>query len=166
MSVEERLSLMESKIDRLIAEADLNRWMSDYCYLSDDHDWDAFGALFTSDAEWELPVIGTVSGMDKVLNLLRGMKDKVPFCLHRVANPRIDVDGDRASARWYYFCPLESKKIWFEGAGWLFGKYTGRFVQTSDGWRCNYWREDNDICAEYHAGWGEVRDLSQRRERN
>jgi ketosteroid isomerase-like protein len=75
-----------------------------YCWCFDDADLDGLMALFTEDAICELGPFGTWRGLAEIrAGYERQMRlSGVPGGrLHVVTNPIVEVDGDRATGRWY-----------------------------------------------------------------
>ncbi len=47
-------------------------------------------------------------------------------------NPLIEVDGDRATGRWYIFEPVSFVE---GGPGWLAGRYEDQYVRVNGQWK-------------------------------
>lgn len=76
----------------------------DYCWHYDEGATDELALLFTEDAVCELGAFGTFRGRDEIRQGYAGIMAAtgIPGTRrHLPANPRIDVEGDRARARWY-----------------------------------------------------------------
>lgn len=72
--------------------------LSDYCWFVDRVDVDAILELFTGDAEFDLGFGRTFTGRDELRRLYERL-DVYTGTSHHITNPRIDVDGDSATAR-------------------------------------------------------------------
>ncbi|HVX21719.1 MAG TPA: nuclear transport factor 2 family protein [Acidimicrobiales bacterium] len=61
-------------------------------------------SLFVEDATWDGgPQLGVATGREAIAGVLRN--PSVAFARHYFVKPQIQVDGDRASARWDVFSP-------------------------------------------------------------
>lgn len=74
-------------------------------------------SLFTHDAVWDGgPGLGGVTGRDAIADRLR--RPTLSFARHLFANPRIEVDGDRARGRWDLLSPCrrpDGRSFWMYG---------------------------------------------------
>lgn len=61
----------------------------------------AAGALFAEDGTWHVPGMDVQHGPDAVAAQLQGLLDGMTSLVQLVHSGTVDVDGDRASARWY-----------------------------------------------------------------
>jgi SnoaL-like domain len=92
---------------------------------------DDVAALFTDDGEWDGgPGLGLAVGRSAIAARLR--QPTLTFSRHFFMNPRIDVDGDTASARWdllspcrradgtsYWMCGYEDDQYRCVDGNWL-----------------------------------------------
>ena len=63
------------------------------------------------------------------------------WCHHRVMNEVIDIDGDTATARWYFECPgnfLEGNPFGLVGSWVVAGRYVEDYVREDGVWK---WRK-------------------------
>ena len=73
-------------------------------------------ALFTENAVWDAGALGVCTGRDAIR--ARMAEPTLHFSRHYFVNPRIDVDGDRARARWELLAPCTSRDdepMWMAG---------------------------------------------------
>lgn len=90
------------------------------------------GALFTSDGEWVVSGWGEHRGRDEIVAFLAGLLDRWDVFLHLVHSGRVDLDGDRATGRWYIseFGRLkDGTEVKFAGV------YRDDYVRGDSGWR-------------------------------
>jgi hypothetical protein len=92
---------------------------------------DSVAVLFTPDGVWDGgPGLGTATGRQAIAGRLRD--PTLTFSRHFFMNPRIDVDGDRAKARWdllspcrradgtsYWMCGYEDDEYALVEGAWL-----------------------------------------------
>ncbi len=91
---------IERELQRLKDVEAIIRLRSLYCYYADLKDCDNWANLFTEDGVFETDVFGIYKGRETIRAL-----QHLPFAVHYVMNPIIDVDGDRASGKWLLFEP-------------------------------------------------------------
>ncbi|MCR9093519.1 MAG: nuclear transport factor 2 family protein [bacterium] len=95
------------------------------------HDPDAVVALFVPDGVWDSGDYGGGEGHDGIRAFMATGEAIMPFAFHHITNPRIEVDGDRATARWHALLAVT-----LEGRAELqTGIYDDVCVRTPDGWR-------------------------------
>jgi ketosteroid isomerase-like protein len=95
------------------------------------HDADAIADCLTEDVHWSSPEIGTFT-REGVRELMRGYRRDMPFAIHILSNPVLEVDGDTAKGRWH----LQWQGTDKDGNElWLAGVYDDTFVRTDKGWK-------------------------------
>src|SRR5690242_6463162 len=88
---------------------------------------EAVAALFAEDGSW-----GGVHGQTGIRSLFEGFRASLPFSMHLVVAPEIEVDGDTAHGRWAaLICLVEADG----SAIFAVGVYEDRFVRTAHSWR-------------------------------
>ncbi len=148
--------------------ADLLRWLVDveaikqlkhtYCGHCDaGYDADRLAALFTEDAIWDGGPIGTHRGREAIRTFFQGSSKRVPFALHMVMNPVIQVVADSATGSWYLWQPLVYALQEGEEAYWLSGRYDDRYRRTAEGWKFSQVTLTLKILAPYSKGFGQTR---------
>lgn len=129
LSIEERLRRLEDR------EAIWGLFM-EYKQHLDQRDLAAYSQLFTQDAVW-IGNLGEATGPAEIEALLLETleiwdhdKDR---CYHLVANPVIELDGDRATSEstWVYI----TRGFNDEPVMALVGHYIDVLTRTSEGWR-------------------------------
>lgn len=144
------------------------RWLADveqikqlkhrYCgYCDAGYDADRLAPLFTADAVWDGGPIGCYDGREAIRTFFRGSSKRVPFALHMVMNPVIDVDGDTATGNWYLWQPLVYALPQGEQAWWLSARYDDRYRREADGWKFERVTLSLKVLAPYDKGFGAAR---------
>ena len=95
------------------------------------HDADAVLELFIPDGVWDSGAFGGGQGHEGIRTYMLTGAAIMPFAFHHISNPRIDVDGDRATARWHALLAVLAE----EDAKLHVGVYDDVMVRTPDGWR-------------------------------
>ncbi len=131
---------------------------SRYMYALDWYDADVYAGLFTEDAVLEWPE-GYCQGREAIHKACVGIgiyfgklsaahtRTKPSHMRHFVTNPVIDVQGDRARARAYFFdLDNDNKPRWPYVAA--YGYYEDALVRTAEGWRFTHRKIFNEITGE------------------
>jgi len=79
----------------------------------------------------------------------------VSFCMHMVHNPIIEVDGDRATGRWYYEAPTTDTTT--GRAQWMAGTYFEEYVRENGEWKFASIRTKWKYISPYDEGWAKNR---------
>jgi uncharacterized protein (TIGR02246 family) len=111
---------------------------------------DDLRAVFVPDGLWTVTGWGEHRGADAIVAFLRGLLDRWSVIFHAVHSGRVDLDGARATGRWYIseFGRLrDGNEVRYAGVyhddyvrtddGWRFARrrYDGMFARTADGLR-------------------------------
>ena len=146
----------------------LVRWLADverikqlkhtYCALCDDHyNADGLAALFTEDAVWDGGPMGVQRGRAAIRSFFEGSSKRVPFALHMVTNPIIEVEGDTATGSWYLWQPMVYALPEGEQAYWMSVRYDDRYRREPQGWRFEYVRITLKVLSPYDQGFAKAR---------
>jgi len=79
----------------------------------------------------------------------------VSFCMHMVHNPIIEVDGDRATGKWYYEAPTTDTTT--NRAQWMAGTYEEEYVRQGGEWKFASIRTKWNYISPYDQGWAKDR---------
>ena len=116
----------------------------------------AVADLFSDDATWDgRPSTGFAEGRAQIIELFKTF-GAVPFIVHYVTNPIIDVDGDTATGHWH---ALVTMTVPGDQALWSLGLYIDEFVRTATGWKFQSLRFESAANSPYELGWGKQRML-------
>ena len=64
----------------------------------DDYNPDKLASLFAEDAVWDGSILGYAEGRDGIREYFAAASGLVPFAVHQVSNPLIEIDSDRCRA--------------------------------------------------------------------
>ncbi len=124
-----------------------------YCEICDDnHNPDLITTLFTEDGIWEGRGIGKAEGHAAIRELFTKFQTMMSYSQHMVMNPIIEVDGDRATGRWYFLGPFTFR----EGnqAKWQAARYREDYVKVNGEWKIRHLRvKGPGMSADYEKGW-------------
>lgn len=127
---------IEARLQRLEDREQIWRLFMDYRRHLDRRDFAAYSRLFTDDGEW-LGGLGRAQGPAAIEALLERTLEVYPDdstrTYHLVANPEIDVDGDRATAEstWCFLTRDDSDRPVLS----LVGHYRDVLVRDGSGWK-------------------------------
>lgn len=123
-----------------------------YCaYCDNNYDADGIAALFTEDAVWDGGSFGKHEGREAIRTFFRGAPKLLTFAIHQVMNPLIEVQGERATGRWYLFQPCTLA----EGnqAAWLAARYEEEYVKVNGEWQFTQLKVFSSFMTPYEQGW-------------
>ncbi len=151
-SLEERIQILEDI-------ESIKKLKASYCYWADAGtagDASAMERLvdhFTDDEPWaDFGAFGLHKGKEAVGAFY---KEVVPSTLsysaHMVANPVIEVAGDRAKGRWYVDVPCTLRGA--ERALWLQAKYDEEYVREGGKWKWQSITAKFDFISPFDEGW-------------
>lgn len=125
-----------------------------YCEICDDnHDPERIISVFSQDAIWEGRGIGRAEGHAEIQQLFRGFQQAISFSQHMVMNPVIEVNGEHATGRWYFFGPFTMRDG--NRAVWQAARYNEQYVKDAAGaWKISHLKIAGPrMSADYEKGW-------------
>lgn len=145
---------VEDRVELLADREAIKELRAAYCYRIDDRDWDGFTELFTPDAHLDFGPIGVYDGTAEIRDFAEHVVGaRQPFLSHMIHNPRLDIDGDTATGRWYFEVPC----TFDDGeAGWIQGRYRDEYARREVGWRFAAVTARFNYIARYDEGWGDI----------
>lgn len=138
----------------LLAERAIRKVKHAYLAASDRFDLDAVLATMTDDVVWDGgAALGRHQGKEAVGGLVKFVGGITRFTAHLVTNEMIEVNGDRATGKWWMIVPstveIEGQKI----AQWLFAYSETSFVQQNGNWLISEIKLDPRAMGPHSAGW-------------
>jgi ketosteroid isomerase-like protein len=152
MSLEE----LERRIKALEDVEEIKRLKRRYCaYCDDNYDADALAGLFTEDAVWDGGIRGKSVGREEIRRFFKDAPQRLPFAIHMVLNPIIEVDGDRAEGTWYLFQPC----TFADGnrAMWGAARYDEVYVRVDGEWKFQSLKLTSRFWTPFDEGWVKTR---------
>jgi hypothetical protein len=124
-----------------------------YALLCDTgYDPDALTSLFTDDGVWDGGDIwGRYEGTEALWTFFEGASTMLPFAMHFMVNPIIDVNGDEATGHWHL---LQACTYAATGdAVWGGGRYFETYAKLQGHWKFRYVRLDSSFWTPFTDGW-------------
>lgn len=144
-AVEKRLRAMEDieEIKHLKAR---------YCaYCDDNYSIEGLASLFTEDAIWDGGMLGRAEGVQQIKDFFVNAQKRLPFAVHMVLNPVIEVNGDTGKGTWY----LLQACTYSEGnrAVWGSGRYDEEYVKVDGQWKFKNLNLASNFWTPFDEGW-------------
>ena len=144
---------LEARITRIEDIESIKQLKARYCEVcDDDHNSDEIIKLFTSDGIWEGDGIGRAQGSAEIKALFETFKKAISFSQHMVQNPIIEVTGEKATARWYFFGTFKYYRG--EQARWQAARYHEIYQKIADRWHIKHLKIAEPVMSvKYETGW-------------
>lgn len=127
---------LAATVRRLADVDEIHRLKARYCAAcDDDHDGDAAAALFVPGGTWSTTLGDTFCADPDQLRAHFGQiraSGRIRASTHMVTNPLVDVDGDRATARWSFTMQYTGSD---DSRYRILGFYDDAMERTAEGWR-------------------------------
>ena len=95
-----------ARLERIESHQEITRLKHTYWHYNDvGLLGDSIAPLFTEDGIWSNKELGHYEGREEIREFFNGASSGLPFCAHVGMNEIIDLDGDRATARWRCLLP-------------------------------------------------------------
>lgn len=125
----------DAELHNLLDEARIARLLMRYADALDARDWAALDAVFAADASARYQGIGDFHGRDAIVAVVRDALAACGPTQHLLGNIRIEVDGDRASARCYLQAIHAGLGARAASTLSVWGEYRDRLARGPEGWR-------------------------------
>jgi hypothetical protein len=127
-----------------------------YCaYCDGGYDAILLTPLFTDDAIWDGGPLGYAAGHKAIFDFFANCSKRVPFAIHHVTNPIIEVAGDVATGEWQLWQPT----IFAQGerAMWMAARYYDVCRRVDGKWQFAHVKIDLRMLSPYEEGFARVR---------
>lgn len=122
---------LQQTVQRLADIEDIKQLKARYASAcDDDYNPDKLAALFAEDAIWDGSILGYAEGREGIREFFAAASSLVPFAVHQISNPLIEIDGDRATGQWFLWQPM----VFGEQSVWLSAVYEDQYVRVSGQW--------------------------------
>lgn len=116
-----------------------------------DYDADTLASLFAPDAIWDGGSFGRYEGREAIRQFFQGVSNDIPFAMHYMINPIIEVNGDTATGKWHLFqtCTFSENNQAIFGAA----RYDEEYRRHDGEWL--FWRLKltSSFWTPYEEGW-------------
>ena len=146
---------IERRLRALEDMEDIKRLKARYCaYCDDNYDADNIASLFTEDAVWDGGERGRADGREGIRNFFVNASQRLPFAVHMVMNPIIEVDGDTATGIWYLFqaCTYADGNQ----AVWGSARYDEEYVRVDGVWKFKHLKLSSFFWTPFDQGWAKT----------
>ena len=133
----------------------IKRLKARYCaYCDDNYDAENIAGLFVEDAVWDGGIRGKAEGREAIRNFFVNAPNRLPFAVHMVMNPIIEVNGDNATGIWYLFQPC----TYAEGnrAVWGSARYDEEYVRVDGVWMFKNLKLTSHFWTPFDEGWAQT----------
>lgn len=110
----------------------------------------AVAELFTSDGVWEGPMNAVRAEGTAAIEELFTQFQVIPFIVHFVMNPLIEIDGDQARGEWHAIVTTTTPD---RQALLTLGKYVNTYVRTAYGWKFTTMSFEAAAVSTFEKGW-------------
>lgn len=152
---------LEERVRRLEDLSTLTELKHRYAALcDDDYNPDGLAALFTEDAVWDGGPLGYAEGRAGIREMFARSSERMPFAIHHVTNSSLELDGDRATGRWYLWqpCLASGGELADEAVAlWMAGTYDDVYVREGGQWLIKRTHIQLRMLSPYEAGWAALR---------
>jgi len=124
-------------------------------YCDDGYDAERLAPLFVEDAVWNGGVLGRFEGREAIRRFFVSCSKLVPFAIHQVTNELLEIDGDRATGRWYLWEPIVFAKG--DQALWMAARYDDRYRRVHGTWLFETVTIELRLLSPYEQGFAKVR---------
>ena len=127
------LESIEKRLKALEDIEEIKALKARYCYYCDDqYDLDGLASCFTEDALWDGKIRGRAKGRGEIRQFFDGAREAIPFAVHMVMNPIIEVDGDTAKGVWILLQAYTDAPT--NKASWGSARYDEEYVRIDGQW--------------------------------
>ncbi len=103
------------------------------------------------DAIWDGRMRGRADGREAIRDFFLRAAQRLPFALHMVMNPVIEVNGDTASGTWYLFQPCTFAEG--EQAVWGSARYDEEYAKIDGIWMFTHLKLTSFFWTPFDQGW-------------
>ncbi len=146
---------LEKRLTRMEDIEAIKQLKAEYCDIcDDDHNPDRITTIFAPDGIWEGGDFGHAQGHTAIRELFKKFQTLISFSQHQVLNPVIKIDGNRASATWYFFGPFTFYQN--NQAKWQAARYQDDYVKLNGKWKIQHLRAQLRMATDYDKSWADT----------
>jgi SnoaL-like domain len=146
-----------ARIQRLEDIEAIRNLKARYCLACDDnYNPESLGPLFAEDAVWDAGILGYNEGRDAIKVFFAQSSTIVPWALHYVTNPIIEVDNDKASGNWLLWEPMTFAQGDNKTGCWHCASYSDEYVKVNGEWLFKRVKINIEVLSPFNNNFGEV----------
>lgn len=150
-----------ARLTRLESAEEIKALKLEYADACDDaYNPDRIASLFTEDGVWDGGErYGTYEGRESIRTFFANVSDLVPWAMHYIVSPRIEVNEDatEADGRWYLWQTCNHYVGDELMPMMIAGRYRDRYRRESDGWKMSELHLALDAITPQLEGWAKKR---------
>jgi hypothetical protein len=147
---------IEKRLNALEGVEAIKRLKARYsAYCDDNYNPDKLATLFAEDAVWDGGDFGRHEGREAIRQFFSGAPEALPFAVHMVMNPVIEVDGDTAKGTWYFLGALTVADG--NQALWTSLWYDEEYVRVDGEWKFKRLKVNPFFSTPFDQGWAKTR---------
>ena len=120
-------------------------------YCDEGYNPDAIADLFIEDGVWDGGGFGRYEGRAAIREFFSEASQILPFAVHMVMNPIIEVAGDTAKGTWYFFGAFTLANG--NRAAWGSSRYDDEYVKVNGNWKYKSLKGTPFFWTPFDEGW-------------
>lgn len=154
---------LRHRLEALEAVEEIKKLKARYCQCADERDPEGFANLFADDGVFDGGAFGRGSGRMEIAKFLRDAQQKfLPFALHFVMNPIVEVHGSTATGRWYLLEPCTMVTDGTQAqAVWGAARYDDEYIRVNGQWKFQRVHLMPVFWTAYDQGWEKKRFVQE-----
>jgi hypothetical protein len=154
------LEALERRIQALEDIEAIKKLKAQYAsYCDDNYNADGIANLFVEDGIWDGGEFGRYEGREEIRKFFKEAPNMIPFAIHYILNPIIEVKGNSAQGTWYLFQAC----TFAEGnqAVWGAARYNEEYVKVQGEWKFKKLVVSSTFWTPFDQGWVKKRFLGE-----
>jgi ketosteroid isomerase-like protein len=123
----------ETTTEGLTDREQIKELRASYCYAIDNADWETFNSIFIESPVLDYGArIGRREGQEGIKAVFDFVREHIDASSHMITNPKLEVDGDTATGRWY----VDARESFTDGTtGITQGEYNDIYHRVDGEWK-------------------------------
>lgn len=158
---EAELEELRQDVHEVKSRQEIKELRYEYFHTVDVRNYERFTQLFTEEAVLDIEALddpwGRYVGHEEIRECIELLADQFHLELHFGLNPVIEVDGDTATGRWYFFGPFVFKDTEYVDPmdSWEAGVYHDEYRLVDGEWKFSEVFVDTVMVTPYDEGFSE-----------
>ena len=156
-SLQAEVATLRARVGELEDREAIRELTNQYMQAMHDARWDDALACFSDDASYDHGILGELADKDAIRHFytefMPAYEEAGGWAFDVLADPTIDVQGDRASGRWFLLTLLIDPDN--QEAAWSIATLEYEYRREAEGWRFHRNRCIHEhMLSPYEGGWG------------